>query len=154
MNDKDGKVPATASLSDEERDRLAREEEAELQRILKEKGLKVTRAYVRDPESDKERSKVAARVARFRSGQKAKGLVPTAAPAAVVAAVKKAGGWTQWQAGLQVPPAQPGTPPAGAGAVQRPQELSEDDRRDLDLGRRVRGLAGWRGRAIRWLVSF
>lgn len=137
----------------EELERQRREEE-ELRLVLKEKGLVATRAFIKDPKSAKTKSKVAARVARFREGQKERGLVSTAVPATVAAAVKMAGGWQQWQDGLRAatPPERPidqQRPPPG----QQAPELSAEDRRDLDLGRRVRGLVGWRARAVRWLVS-
>lgn len=143
--------------SDEERARQQREEE-ELRRVLREKGLVQRTAFIKDPDTRK-KSKGAARVAKFRERQREKGLTPAVVPATVAAAVAQAGGWTEWEAAIRASsatatPAQPA--PAAPGPTvqpQRPPSLSVQDQADLDVGRRVRGLTGWRGRAVRWLLG-
>ncbi len=146
----------TAPSSDDERAQQQREEE-ELRRVLREKGLVQRTAFIKDPDTRK-KSKGAARVAKFRERQREKGLTPAVVPAAVAAAVAQAGGWTEWEAAIRAAsatatPAQPAPAPAPAVEPQRQPALSAQDQADLDLGRRIRGLTGWRGRAVRWLLG-
>lgn len=157
MTDEAKDVPPSV----EEVERQRREEEA----LLREKGFVPTRAFVKAPKERKAKSAGARRVAEHRQRQREKGLVSTTAPAAVIEAVAAAGGWVKWQAALQAaaaaerpvdgqrPPPTTGAAPGATVHGQRTPELSAQDRADLDLGRRIRELGGWRARAARWLLG-
>lgn len=130
-----------------------REDDEELRRVLKERGLVPTRAFIKDPTTKKAKSQVADRVARFRDRQRQQGLVQGAIPSAIADAVKAAGGWQAWEASLRVAP-----PPPSGGETKPPaappmEPLSVQDRADLQLGRRVRTLSGWRRRVIGWVLG-
>lgn len=152
-----GSADANDETQRREAEEARRREDEELRRVLKERGLVPTRAFIKDPEAEKAKSKSAARVARFRERQRRQGLVQNAVPTSLAEAVKAAGGWPQWEAALRAAAAAEsagaGKPRPGPVDGQRDPGLSAQDRADLDVGRRVRGLAGWRGRAVRWLLG-
>jgi hypothetical protein len=72
-----------------------------------EAGLIPVQAFI--PAEKPKRKGSAERVARMRERQKEAGMVQTTAPAAVVEAVKDAGGWDKWQPN----PPEPVNPLAG-----------------------------------------
>lgn len=149
MSDSDKTPPEDGNREDLERQRR---DEEETRRLLRERGLVPRTAFIKDPATAKKKSKSAARVARFRDRQREAGLVQLTLPQAVAEAVKKAGGWPAYEAALRA--AAPQAPPAvEVPRDSRSPELSGQDRADLDLGRRVRTLAGLRGRAVRWLLA-
>ena len=111
--------------------------------------------YIQDQKAAKLRTANAARVALHRERQAEKGLIPTTAPADVVAAVKAAGGWEPWAAAQQkavevpvdrevIKEVRVEVPIEVVKEVRTPAQLSPAQQRALLLGTRLEALKGWR----------
>lgn len=123
--------------------------------------------YVQDQKAAKLRTANAARVALHRERQAEKGLIPTTAPAEVVASVKAAGGWEPWAAAQQKTVEVPvdrevikevrvevpievvktvveTVVKEVVKEVRTPAQLSPVQQRALLLGTRLEALKGWR----------
>lgn len=132
--------------------------------------------YVLDKKAAATRSAGAERVARHREKLAAEGLRPAAVPAAVLDAVKAAGGWAEWQAQTTAavavapplaPPPQiieklveveklvdvPGPERIVEKIVEVPAQLSKSDFAALQVGRKTQSLTGWRAAVVRWLTD-
>jgi hypothetical protein len=124
--------------------------------------------YVLDTNEAKKRTGNAERVAKFREKQAQAGLVPTAVPAELLAAVKTAGGWEAWakaqKAAVAAPAKEVPAAPvkevlvAPAVEVKRPkqpetvapvvQKPSPEESKTREIGRKVQTLKGWRRRIV------
>lgn len=115
--------------------------------------------YIQDQKAAKLRTANASRVALHRERQAEKGLIPTTAPAEVVAAVKAAGGWEPWAAAQQKTVGVPvdrevikevrvevpiEVVKTVVKEVRTPAQLSPVQQRALLLGTRLEALKGWR----------
>ena len=115
--------------------------------------------YIQDQKAARLRTANAARVALHRERQAEKGLIPTTAPAEVVAAVKAAGGWEPWAATqhktVEVPIDREVIKEVRVEVpievvkmvvkeVRTPAQLSPVQQRALLLGTRLEALKGWR----------
>ena len=125
-------------------------------RLAKEFDLVRVRApvYVLDSKAAAVRSAGAERVAKHREKAEALGLKPATVPVALLAAVKAAGGWSEWEKAAKPAPVVQVVDRVVDRIVEIKvaKPLSQADTVSIDLGRRVQKLSGWRSKFVSWLL--
>jgi hypothetical protein len=120
-------------------------------------GLVAVRAYVKDAEHAKAKTKNAQRQAKFVAQKTEQGFVKEYVPASILTAVKEAGGWETWILSLKAPSASlppvhvSGVQPAGSPApvAINPLVVSEAEA----LYKRVQALRGAKAWLVRQLLK-